>query len=295
MKLNIKSEVKVGLIVLIGFALFIWGLNYLKGINLLKPSNHFYASYHQIDGLVKSSPVMLDGFQVGLVLDIQYQYDNPGNILVDLDLDSKLHITKGTKAIIKSEMLGNPIVILELGPQGTAMLESGDTLIAERVPGMMDQLSNGLLADVRKMIQRSDSLLNSVEKLVSNGSLNKSFASIEKTSKELEQISGKLSQSMDKVPAILSNVETLTSKFSDVGTKINQIDFASLNKTLNELENLSVRLNNPDGSMGKLINDQTLYLNLNNTVQSANTLLLDLKERPKRYVHFSIFGRKETK
>ncbi|MCE5174789.1 MAG: MlaD family protein [Bacteroidales bacterium] len=296
MKSEIKSEAKIGLIVILTFSIFVWGLNYLKGVNLLSPSNHFYVTYNKIDGLVKSSPVNLDGYQVGLVRDIQYQYDNPGHILVDLDLNSKLRLPKGTKAIIKSEMLGNPTIVLELGPQNAEMLQSGDTLIAENTPGMMDQLSDGLLTDMRNMIHRTDSLVASIDVLVSNGSLDKSLTSIEKTTKELEQISAKLNHSMDKqIPSILNNVETLTAKFSDAGTKINQLDFASLNKTINQLENLSVKLNSPDNSMGLLLNDQSLYLNLSNTAQSANTLLLDLKERPKRYVHFSIFGSKESK
>jgi len=293
---EIKSEAKIGLIVILTFSIFVWGLNYLKGVNLLSPSNHFYVTYQKIDGLVKSSPVNLDGYQVGLVRDIQYQYDNPGHILVDLDLNSKLHLPKGTKAIIKSEMLGNPTVILKLGPQNAKMLQSGDTLIAENTPRMMDQLSDGLLTDMRNMIHRTDSLVASINILVSNGSLDKSLTSIQKTTKELEQVSAKLNRSMDRqIPSILNNVETLTAKFSDAGTKIDQLDFASLNKTINQLENLSVKLNSPDNSMGLLLNDQSLYLNLSNTAQSANSLLLDLKERPKRYVHFSIFGSKESK
>ena len=296
MKHKIKSEAKIGLIVILASAIFIWGLNYLKGVNLLNPSNQFFVSYNQVDGLVKSSPVNLDGYQVGLVRDIEYQYDNPGHILVELDLNNNLHLQKGTKAVIKSEMLGNPQVVLVLGPQSAEKLESGDTLIAGRIPGMMDQLSNGLLTDVQKLIHRTDTLLASVEVLVSNGSLNKSLTSIEKTSKELEQISTKLNRSMDKeIPAILKNVEALTAKFSEAGTQVNQIDFASLNKTLNELGTLSVKLNSPDNSMGLLLNDKSLYLNLNNTAQNANSLLLDLKERPKRYVHFSLFGSKEPK
>lgn len=290
-----RSEAKIGLIVILAFAIFVWGLNYLKGVNILNPSNHFFVNYSQVDGLVKSSPVNLDGFQVGLVRDIEYNYSNPGHIIVELDLNNNLVLPKGTKATIKTEMLGNPSIVLELGPQTAVMLKSGDSLIANRIPGMMDQLTNGLLADVQSLIQRTDTLLASVETLVSNGSLKNSLASIEKTSKELEIISYKLDRSMDKVPAILNNVEGLTSKFSEVGTKINQIDYASLNKTLNELENISLKLNSPDNSLGLLLNDKALYLNLKNTSESANALLLDLKDRPKRYVHFSLFGSKGAK
>jgi len=296
MKSETKSEAKIGLIVILAFSIFVWGLNYLKGVNLLNPSNHFYVSYTQVDGLVKSSPVILDGYQVGLVRDIEYQYNNPGHIVVDLDLNSELILPKGTKATIKTELLGNPSIVLALGSQAAEKLESGDTLISERVPGMMDKLTQGLLVDVQNLIHRTDSLMANVDKLLTNGSLNNSLKSIEKSTRQLEQISTKLNFAMDNnVPVILKNVEVLTARFSDAGTKINQIDFASLNNTLNKLETLSVKLNSPDNSMGMLLNDQSLYLNLNNTVNSANTLLLDLKSHPKRYVHFSIFGAKEPK
>jgi phospholipid/cholesterol/gamma-HCH transport system substrate-binding protein len=274
----------------------------LKGVNLLNPSNHYFVNYTRIDGLVKSSPVMLDGYQVGLVRDIRYQYDNPGHILVDLDLDTELRLPKGTKATIQSAMIGNPTIVLKLGEPTSQQLASGDTLVAECLPGIMDQLQQGVLADVQHMIRRTDSLLASVETLVNNGSLNQSLTSIEKTSKELSLLSVKLNRSMDKLPGILDNVEDMTAQFSAAGTKINQIDVASLNKTLTQLENITLKLNSTDNSMGLLLNDKSLYQNLSSatfnlgtTASSANALLLDLKASPKRYVHFSLFGPKQNK
>lgn len=302
MKTNFKSEAKIGLIVIAAFAIFVWGLNYLKGVNLLNPTNHYYVNFTQIDGLVKSSPVMLDGFQVGLVRDIRYQFNNPGHIIIDLDLNTKLHLPQGSKAIIQSAMIGNPTVVLKLGAPTAKLLKSGDTLLAERNPGIMDKLQDGILADVQHMIQRTDSLLASVETLVDNGSLHHSLTSIEKTSKELSLLSVKLNNSMDKLPGILDNVSTMTAEFSAAGTKINQIDVASLNKTLTQLENITLKLNSTDNSMGMLLNDKSLYQNLSSatfnlgtTASSANALLLDLKASPKRYVHFSLFGSKQSK
>ncbi|HET9570723.1 MAG TPA: MlaD family protein [Bacteroidales bacterium] len=299
MKTKFKSEAKIGLIVIAAFAVFVWGLNYLKGVNLLNPSNHYYVNYTQIDGLVKSSPVMLDGYQVGLVRDIQYQYDQPGHIIIDLDLNTELKLPEGSKAIIQSAMVGNPTVVLKLGELNGKVLNSGDTLLSGRNPGIMDQLQEGVLADVQRMIQRTDSLLASVETLVNNGSLNHSLTSIEKTSKELSLLSVKLNKSMDKLPSILDNVDEMTAQFSAAGTKINQIDVTSLNKTLNQLENITLKLNSTDNSMGLLLNDKALYqnlsaatFNLSTTASSANALLLDLKASPKRYVHFSLFGSK---
>jgi len=295
MKNAIKSEVKIGLIVITAFAIFVWGLNYLKGVNLLKPINYYNVYYNQIDGLVKSSPVMLDGFQVGLVKKIEYQYDQPGRILVSLDLNKKLNVPKGTTAILKSALMGNPSIELILGNAEKGYLENGDTLLSFREPGLMDQLNSGLLSDIGSLVQRADSLLASVESLVEDGSLKSTLYSLEKTSHDLEHISGKLDYAMtNEIPAILKNINTMTAEFSGVGNQINQIDLkgtmSRFDKVLDDMGALTVKLNSTDNSMGLLLNDRSLYNNLSNTAGSANLLLLDLKEKPKRYVHFSIFG-----
>lgn len=295
MKNSLKSEAKIGLIVITAFAIFVWGLNYLKGVNLLKPSNYYSVYYNQIDGLVKSSPVMLDGFQIGLVRKIEYQYDQPGRILVSLDLSPKLNVPKGTTAILKSALMGNPSIELKLGQQNGEYLKSGDTLVAFREPGLIDQLNNGLLSDVESLVQRADSLIAGVELLVEDGSLKNTLSSLEKTSHDLELISGKLNYTMsNEIPTVLKNINTMTAKFSDVGNQINQIDLkgtiSRFDKVLDEMGTFTVKLNSPDNSMGLLLNDRSLYTNLSNTAESANNLLLDLKERPKRYVHFSFFG-----
>jgi len=292
---SIKSEVKIGIIVIAALALFIWGLNFLKGVNLFKPGNYYYVTYTQIDGLVKSSPVMLDGFQVGLVRNIQYQYDNPGNILVTLDLNRKLKLPEGTTASLTAALMGSPTIELTLGTQERHVHKIGDTLIAVRVPGLIDQLTDGLLADVESLVERTDSLIAGVETILSNGSLENSLQSIEKTTNELERLTISLNRTIDNdLPSILNNIDQLTTEFAGVGKQLNQIDFngtvARADKTLDELGNLTVKLNSPDNSLGLLLNDKSLYLNLSNTASSANSLLLDLKERPKRYVHFSLFG-----
>jgi phospholipid/cholesterol/gamma-HCH transport system substrate-binding protein len=295
MKSHIRSEAKIGIIVIVAFAVFVWGLNYLKGVNLLKPSNYYHVYYNQIDGLVKSSPVMLDGFQVGLVRDIEYMYDHPGRIRVSLSLNSKLNVPAGSSAVLKSGLLGGPTLELKLGEQTGKFLESGDSLIAIREPGLMDELTGGLLQDIDLLVLRTDSLVSGVETLVSDGNLKSTLNSLQKTSHELEQVSGKLNQTMDnEIPAILGNINTASAELSGIGKKLNQIDFEGtvgrLDRTLDEVGNITLKLNSPDNSMGLLLNDKSLYINLSNTASSANDFLLDLRKSPKRYVHFSIFG-----
>ncbi len=293
---NIKSEIKIGFVVVLSMALFFWGLNFLKGINLLKPSNFYYVTYTRIDGLVKSSPVTLDGYQVGLVRDIEYLYDNPGHIKVTLDLNRKLKLPEGSSAALVGSLMGNPTIELSLGSANAPLLSDGDSLMAVLEPGLMDQLTDGLLVSVQAMVNHTDSLIMGVETLLNNGSLANSLSSIEQSTNELKRLTVSLNKVMDnELPGILKNVNQMTEEFSGFGKQLNQLDLNATiikaDKALQGLSEVTTRLNSPDNSMGLLLNDKSLYLNLTNTASSANELLFDLKEHPKRYVHFSLFGR----
>jgi phospholipid/cholesterol/gamma-HCH transport system substrate-binding protein len=239
---------------------------------------------------------MLDGFQVGLVRDIQYRYDQPGNILVTLSLNRKLRLPEGSSATIEGALMGNPAVTLNLGPRSAPLLGIGDSLTGLREPSLLDQLSNGLLAEVEALIQRTDSVVSGVESLLNNGSLANSLRSIEHSTGELERLTVSLNRTMDNdLPSILTNIDNLTGTFAQVGRQLNALDLhATLNKVDNTLEglgNLTQRLNRTDNSLGLLLNTPGLYHNLDSTLISTNRLLLDLREHPKRYVHFSLFGR----
>lgn len=292
---NVKSEIKIGFIVVVSMALFFWGLNFLKGVNLLKPSNYYIVTYTRINGLVKSSPVTLDGFQVGLVSDIEYQYDNPGHIKVTLDLNKKLRLPAGSSASIVGSLIGNPTIELTLGPSGSPFLSDGDSLMAVIKPGVMDQLSGGLLTSVQKMVNHTDSLITGVQTLVNNGSLANSLTSIEQSTHELKLMTTNLNKAVNNdLPGILLHVDQMTQEYSGFGKKLNQLDLngtlLKADRAIDGLNTLSTRLNSPDNSMGLLLNDKSLYLNLTSTASTANELLFDLKEHPKRYVHFSLFG-----
>jgi phospholipid/cholesterol/gamma-HCH transport system substrate-binding protein len=292
---TIKSEIKIGFIVVVSLGLFFWGLNFLKGINLLKPSNYYVVTYTHIDGLVKSSPVMLDGFQVGLVRNIEYQYNNPGHVKVTLDLNRKLRLPSGSSAALVGSLLGNPSIELTLGRPESPLLSDGDSLLAVIKPGIMDELTGGLLTQVENMVKHTDSLIIGVETLLNNGNLTNSLASIEQTTDELRKLTVSLNKTIDNdLPGILKNVDQLTMELSGFGKQLNELDLngtlVKADKAIEGLSGLSTRLNSPDNSLGLLLNDKSLYLNLSNTASSANELLFDLKEHPKRYVHFSLFG-----
>lgn len=297
-KFKLNKESRIGLTVIIAIALFVWGLNYLKGINLLKQAQRYYVVYNQIDGLVTSAPVMLDGFQVGLVKSIDYQYNSPGHILVELNLEKQLNLPVGTKAVLEPALVGNPNISLILGP-GPQLLAVGDTLTADRKADLMIMLEEELIPGVKDLIQRAGRVVSQLEaQLDEGGDLNKSLASVRKTSEKLASASASLDLLLaNEIPSAIGNIDSLSSNFNALGRELRTVDFAGLShridSTLLTLQDVSLRLTRPDNSLGLLLNDTELYFNLNKTASSANELLLDLRERPKRYVHFSLFGSKK--
>lgn len=297
-KFKLNKESRIGLTVIIAIALFVWGLNYLKGINLLKQARRYYVVYNQIDGLVTSAPVMLDGFQVGLVKSIDYQYNSPGHILVELNLEKQLNLPVGTKAVLEPALVGNPNISLILGP-GPQLLAVGDTLTADRKADLMIMLEEELIPGVKDLIQRAGRVVSQLEaQLDEGGDLNKSLASVRKTSEKLASASASLDLLLaNEIPSTIGNINSLSSNFNALGRELRTVDFAGLShridSTLLTLQDVSLRLTRPDNSLGLLLNDTELYFNLNKTASSANELLLDLRERPKRYVHFSLFGSKK--
>mgnify|MGYP001050848223 FL=1 len=297
-KFKLNKESRIGLTVIIAIALFVWGLNYLKGINLLKQARRYYVVYNQIDGLVTSAPVMLDGFQVGLVKSIDYQYNSPGHILVELNLEKQLNLPAGTKAVLEPALVGNPNISLILGP-GPQLLAVGDTLTADRKADLMIMLEEELIPGVKDLIQRAGRVVSQLEaQLDEGGDLNKSLASVRKTSEKLASASASLDLLLaNEIPSAIGNIDSLSSNFNALGRELRTVDFAGLShridSTLLTLQDVSLRLTRPDNSLGLLLNDTELYFNLNKTASSANELLLDLRERPKRYVHFSLFGSKK--
>ena len=297
-KFKLNKESRIGLTVIIAIALFVWGLNFLKGINLLKQARRYYVVYNQIDGLVTSAPVMLDGFQVGLVKSIDYQYNSPGNILVELNLEKQLNLPAGTKAVLEPALVGNPNISLILGP-GPQLLAVGDTLTADRKADLMIMLEEELIPGVKDLIQRAGRVVSQLEaQLDEGGDLNKSLASVRKTSERLASASASLDLLLaNEIPSAIGNIDSLSSNFNALGRELRTVDFAGIShrvdSTLLILQDVSLRLTRPDNSLGLLLNDTELYFNLNKTASSANELLLDLRERPKRYVHFSLFGSKK--
>ena len=299
MKQPFTKEAIIGVIAVATLAIAYFGINYLKGINIFNPSNFYYVAYDNVTDLTSSNPVYVDGFKVGQVHQIRYNYSNPGGkIIVVLDLDKALKIPAGAKASLSVSMLGSASINLELNKYVSTYHSTGDTLIGVTSLGIMNKVENELMPQLQQMLPRIDSILIALNHVVSHPALTQSLDNINTTTRNLAITTSQINTMMrNDVPVIMGNFKAVSGNLATFSNQLERIDLAtaidSVQVSITNLNRLTTNLNNPNGTIGLLLNDRQLYDNLNATAGSANQLLLDLKERPKRYVHFSIFGRKD--
>ena len=298
MKIKFNREFQIGMLVIVTIAILFFGINYLKGVNIFNPTNYYYAKFERVDGLVATSQVTIKGYKIGSVKSIIYNYENPDDgVVVVLQVDDQLKVPVGSKAILKNELLGGANVSLELQSDIPGVFfKKGDTIPAVIDDGIVAAVVDEIMPRIQDIIPQLDSLLYSLRMISTDNSIEKSLGNIQRMTANLESSSISLDAMMKKdVPVILQNVSSITTDFSKISQNLSQVDFyatmLSVNRTMANLQMISDKINNGEGTMGLLINDKALYNNLNSTVMSANNLLIDLKANPKRYVNFSMFGK----
>lgn len=298
MKKFFTREVKVALLVTTALIILYFGLNYLKGINLFNPINKYYAKYESVEGLVASSPVYVRGYKVGQVNSITYDFSNEIPFVIEFTTEKSLKLPKGTIAeMFDDGLMGGKAIRLVMS-KNDEYISDGDTLSALKVAGLMDFLSGQFLPTLYKTVADVDSTIVNIQQLIASAEIKKSLKSIESVTSDLSITSERLKNLMDgKIPAVVANIDTISLDLKKVSSDLKDFEYAELllkvDSTMANLCSLSNSLNDKDGSLGLLLRDQSLYNSLDSTVNSANLLLKDLKENPKRYVHFSLFGRKE--
>jgi phospholipid/cholesterol/gamma-HCH transport system substrate-binding protein len=295
--MKISKEVKIGITGVIALVLLFICINFLKGINLFKSTDTYYISFKNVTGLAVSSQVYADGYEVGIVHAIDYDYENPGNIIVNIEVDKNMRIPKGSYATLETAMLGGATLNILMANNPTQRYMPGDTISSELDNGLMAQAAQ-LMPKVESMLVKLDSILDNLNRLTASPELQEILHNTADITANLKHSTESLNTLLDKdVPQLThrfdrigNNVEVLTDSLKDLHL---QETMASVNRTLRNVEEVTGKLNSTDNTMGLLLNDSSLYRNMSNTMGSANELLINFREKPSRYVHFSIFGKKD--
>ena len=302
-----SNEVKIALVAIVGIALLFFGMNFLKGMSVFSSDKSYYIKFKDISGLSRSNPIYADGYQVGVVKEINYDYDGNGDIVVKFDVDNDLRIPKGSSAEIVSDLMGNVKMNLLLANNPRERVEPGDTIQGQINEGMMGAVRT-MLPAVKQLIPKIDSILTSVNALLADPALAHSLHNVQAITDNLNtasrslnalmaQVNGRVPGMMNKADYALGKAGTTLDNTSRLTANLASIDVAStmakVDQTLANVQQVTDKLNGKEGTLGLLMNDDRLYHRLNNTVGSADSLLIDLKAHPKRYVHFSLFGKKD--
>lgn len=317
-----STEIKTGLIVIVAIGLFIWGYNFLKGNNVLEKQREFYAVYNKVEGLNESNPVLINGVKVGIVQDIYFHPDQSGKVVVKMTLDdTEFNIPRNTIAmIISSDFLGSKAMELVLGDTIGVYALDGDTLTGEVKAGFTEEINKTvepLKARTVSLLQEVDSVLliikgvfnketqNDITESIEN--LRKTIINIESTTADIDTL---VTGETTRIQQILANVNSISKNIKDNNENITNIlkNFSSLsdtlakaeiaktisnaNKVMAETSDIMEKINKGEGSMGMLINNDSLYNNLTSASAELDKLFEDMRKNPGNYVHFSVFGRK---
>lgn len=293
----ITKEVRIGIAGIAALCILVYGINYLKGINMFKPSSYFYVKFQNINGLTKSSPVFADGFRVGIVRDLFYDYTQPGKVVAEIDVDPELRIPKGSSAELTSDMLGGIKMTLLLANNPRERHEVGDTIPGHLNNGVMEKAA-AMVPQIEKMMPKLDSILISLNTLLADPALPATLHNVEDLTANIAVTSRHLQTLMSQdIPQLTGKLNTIGENFAQISGNLKEVDYAAalqkVDSTLANVKMITDKLQQKDNTVGLLLNDPTLYNNLSATTANAASLLEDLKSHPKRYVHFSLFGKKD--
>ena len=294
-----KKEIRIALTAILAIVVVWLGINFLKGRSLAQ-GKLYYATFNNINGLTTSNPIMANGYRVGTVQTISYDYQHPGHIVVGFSVDNQMVIPAGTTAQIDSDLMGNVNMTLLLPTSTAETLQAGDTIPGSLYTSALSQAAQ-LIPIVEQILPKIDSIARSINQIVADPAIKNTLHNADDITTQLttttRELNVLLATANQQMPSLVSKAQNVMTNAEQVSQ---QLANADIEKTLQQLEltvanlkEITQKLNTKEGSAGQLINDPTLYNNLTETLQAADALLKDVKANPKRYINVSVFGRKQ--
>lgn len=299
MKKIFTKEVIIGLCVAVAIAILCFGIEFLKGINLFRPANFYIAEYENVAGLEMAAPVMIDGYKVGQVREINFDYEHPGKIEVVMALNKQLHLPLGSRAVIGSTLLSGSFIEIKMG-SSSEMIPVGGHVESGLTPDLMASVTEDLLPAVSGIMPKVDSLLVSIHALVSDPSILASLRNIETITNNVSSASQSFNTVMSRqVPGIMNGAQTAVNSLDTITANLTllsrELKRLPINQTMENVNGLTSNLvtftenlNNPNSTLGELTRSPELSNKLNRLTADIDSLILDIKKNPKRYISIKL-------
>jgi len=308
--LKFTKEVGVGILVILGTLMSIFSYNYLKGINLFEKTRTFKIVYTKVDGLSPSNPVTLNGYKIGKVQKINFNPNDTKELIVDVIIENDVKFSKTSKAeLYETGLIGGKAIAIIPDYDNNVIAKSGDYLIGIVKPGLTDlvnQIMPQIQLQLEAVMQKAEIVLSNVNSLFDEKTKESLKSSIDEfgsltnsLSETSENINDFIKDNSPNLTTTINNLNATSLKMKDVSNSISEVDLnlilTNLDSTISNLNKITHKLNQGEGTVGKLLYDDGLFKNLDNATKNLEELIEDIKLNPKRYVHFSIFGKKSDK
>ncbi len=292
-----KKEITVAILAIVALFLLYFGFNFLKGINIFNKTTSYVVQYEKMNGLVEQSPVYVRGYKVGQVDKIIYDFTRADAFTVHFSINDDIRLPKGTEvSLVPDGLISGEALELQIPTEDVSeWYVSGDTLPTSITPGMLNAVAEAVLSQLSPILSNLDSVVNVLQESLSKKQLQQILDNVDGTMANVNAITLKADKMMERqLPQLIDTIQLAMNEIHAIADNLSQADLkatiAKVDDAVVEVKNIVAAANSPDGTLGKLLYDQSLYTDIDHTVTSADSLLIDLKANPKKYVHFSLFG-----
>lgn len=297
-------EIKIGILAAVCIFLLFFGLNFLKGVNIFSPTNSYHGTFVNLHNLEEQAAVYIRGHKVGQVDNIHYDFTRDSAFTVDISINRDIVLPQGTQmALVSDGLLSGMAIELQLPEQSTLTndqlpIAKGSFIPTIYVPGLMESVQGELIAHVDAAIQSVDSLVASLQLQVQGDHLKNTLSNVDRVTSDLTGVSADLKRVVNtQVPTIVNNADKAFANLNEITSDLQKADLAAtvarVDTAVDGINTFIADVRSQEGTLGQLIYNKSLYDHIDATVVSADSLLVDLKAHPKRYVQFSVFGKKD--